>query len=91
MAFVLNLVALLVLYYVAPEAKQKFRWILPGAITSTVLLLLASYGFRIFLVNFGHYNKTYGSLATVIILMIWLYISGFLFLLGIFLLLILFS
>ncbi len=82
MAFVLNLVAILVLYYVAPEAKQKFRWILPGAITSTVLLLLASYGFRIFLVNFGHYNKTYGSLATVIILMIWLYISGFLFLLG---------
>ena len=82
MAFVLNLVALLVLYYVAPEAKQKFRWILPGAITSTLLLLLASYGFRIFLVNFGHYNKTYGSLATVIILMIWLYISGFLFLLG---------
>ncbi len=82
MAFVLNLVALLVLYYVAPEAKQKFRWILPGAITSTLLLLLASYGFRLFLVNFGHYNKTYGSLATVVILMIWLYISGFLFLLG---------
>ena len=82
MAFLLNLTALSVLYYMAPEARQKFRWILPGAITSTLLWLLASSGFRIFLRNFGHYNKTYGSLATVIILMMWLWISGLLFLLG---------
>ncbi len=82
MAFVLNLVALSILYYVAPEAKQRFRWILPGAFTSTLLWLLASSGFRLFLRNFGHYNKTYGSLATVVILMIWLWISGLLFLLG---------
>lgn len=82
MAFLLNLVALSVLYYVAPEAKQRFRWILPGAFTSTILWLLASSVFRVFLRNFGHYNKTYGSLATVVILMIWLWISGMLFLLG---------
>ncbi len=82
MAFVLNLVALSILYYVAPEAKQRFRWILPGAFTSTILWLLASSAFRVFLRNFGHYNKTYGSLATVVILMIWLWISGLLFLLG---------
>jgi membrane protein len=82
MAFILNLVALSVLYYVAPEAKQRFRWILPGAFTSTILWLLASSAFRLFLRNFGHYNKTYGSLATVVILMIWLWISGLLFLLG---------
>jgi len=82
MAFVLNLIALSVLYYVAPEAKQRFRWILPGAFTSTLLWLLASSAFRVFLRNFGHYNKTYGSLATVVILMIWLWISGLLFLLG---------
>jgi len=82
MAFVLNLLVLSILYYVAPEAKQRFRWILPGALTSTLLWLLASSGFRLFLRNFGHYNKTYGSLATVVILMIWLWISGLLFLLG---------
>ena len=82
MAFLLNLGALSLLYYVAPEAKQKFRWILPGAFTSTLLWLLASSAFRIFLRNFGQYNKTYGSLATVVILMIWLWISGLLFLLG---------
>ena len=82
MAFLLNLAALSILYYVAPEAKQKFRWIMPGALTSTILWLGASQAFRIFLGNFGQYNKTYGSLATVVILMIWLWISGLLFLLG---------
>ncbi len=82
MAFLLNLIALSVLYYVAPEAKQRFCWILPGAFTSTLLWLLASSAFRVFLRNFGHYNKTYGSLATVVILMMWLWISGLLFLLG---------
>jgi membrane protein len=82
MAFVLNLLALSILYYVAPEAKQRFRWILPGALTSTILWMLASSVFRIFLRNFGAYNKTYGSLAAVVILMIWLWISGLVFLLG---------
>ena len=82
MAFLLNLTALSVLYYIAPEAKQKFRWILPGAVTSTTLWFGASQVFRMFLANFGQYNKTYGSLATVVILMIWLWISGLLFLLG---------
>jgi len=82
MAFLLNLTALSVLYYVAPEAKQKFRWILPGALTATILWFGASSVFRIFLRNFGQYNKTYGSLATVVILMIWLWISGLVFLLG---------
>jgi membrane protein len=82
MAFLLNLAALSILYYVAPEAKQRFRWILPGALTSTILWFGASQVFRFFLQNFGQYNKTYGSLATVVILMIWLWISGLLFLLG---------
>jgi len=82
MAFLLNLTALAILYYIAPEAKQKFRWIMPGALTATVLWLLASGGFRIFLRNFGAYNKTYGSLAVVVILLVWLWISGLIFLLG---------
>ena len=82
MAFVLNLLALSTLYYFAPEARQKFRWIMPGALTSTILWMLASSAFRVFLRNFGAYNKTYGGLAAVIILMIWLWISGLVFLLG---------
>ncbi len=82
MAFMLNFFVVCVLYYVAPEAKQKFRWILPGAITSTILWFGASSAFRYFLGNFGNYNKTYGSLATLVVLLIWLWISGLLFLLG---------
>jgi len=82
MAFMLNLVALAVLYYIAPEAKQKFQWILPGAITATTLWMVASSVFRLFLRNFGQYNTTYGSVAALIILMIWLWISGLVFLLG---------
>lgn len=82
MAFVLNLLALSILYYIAPEAKQRFRWILPGAVTSTILWMAASSAFRYFLANFGAYNKTYGSLAALVILMAWLWLSGFVFLLG---------
>ena len=82
MAFVLNLMALSILYYAAPEARQKFLGILPGAFTSTILWMLASSAFRIFLRNFGTYNKTYGSLAALVILMVWLWISGLIFLLG---------
>jgi len=81
-AFVLNLLALSILYYIAPDTKQKFRWILPGAITAAVLWMVASQGFRYFLANFGQYNKTYGSLAAVVILMVWLWLSGLVFLLG---------
>ncbi|MFO7608466.1 MAG: YihY/virulence factor BrkB family protein [Candidatus Krumholzibacteriia bacterium] len=82
MAFVLNLLALSILYYIAPEAKQRFRWILPGALSSTILWMAASSAFRIFLRNFGTYNKTYGSLAALVILMMWLWLSGLVFLLG---------
>lgn len=82
MAFMLNLISLTTLYYFAPEARQKLLSILPGAITSTVLWMLASSVFRIFLRNFGTYNKTYGSLAALAVLMVWLWISGLIFLLG---------
>jgi membrane protein len=82
LAFVLNLAALAILYYYAPEARQRFRWILPGAVTAAVLWLGTSSLFRLFVRNFSSYNKFYGSLTAVIILMIWLWISGLIFLLG---------
>jgi membrane protein len=82
MAFVLNLVALSILYYIAPEAKQRFRWILPGAITATVLWMGASSGFRVFLRFFSNYDVTYGSLAGLVILLVWFWMSGLVFLLG---------
>lgn len=82
MAFGLTLVSLAILYYIAPEAKQRFRWILPGAFTAAVLWLGASSGFRVFLRNFNNYDVTYGSLAGLVILMVWFWLSGVVFLLG---------
>jgi membrane protein len=80
--FGLNLLTLALLYYFGPEARQAFRWILPGAVTSTVLWLGASSLFRLFVRNFGSYDATYGSLAAFVILMVWLWMSGLIFLLG---------
>jgi membrane protein len=82
MAFGLTLVSLSILYYIAPEAKQRFRWILPGAATGTLLWMGASSGFRFFLRNFGSYDMTYGSIAGLVILMVWFWLSGLVFLLG---------
>lgn len=82
MAFGLTLVSLSILYYIAPEAKQRFRWILPGAATGTLLWMVASSGFRYFLRNFGSYDVTYGSIAGLVILMVWFWLSGLVFLLG---------
>jgi len=82
LVFILTLTAMAILYFYAPEARQRFRWILPGAITSTVLWMAASSLFRVFVRNFAAYNKTYGSLAAVVILMWWLWFSGLIFLLG---------
>lgn len=82
LVLLLNLLALSILYHFAPEAKQRYVWVLPGTVTATLLWFGASSLFRLFLRNFGSYNLTYGSIATVIILMVWLWVSGFIFLLG---------
>lgn len=82
LVLLLNTLAISILYFFAPEAKQRYVWILPGTLTATVLWFGASQLFRLFVRNFGSYNVTYGSIAAFIILMIWLWLSGFIFLLG---------
>ena len=82
LAALLAFAALCILYYYAPEARQRFVHILPGAVTATVLWLVASAGFRLFVRNFGNYNATYGSLAAVEILLAFFWLTGFIFLLG---------
>jgi membrane protein len=70
------------LYWASPNARQGFRWITPGGIVAVVLWLIASAGFAVYVANFGSYNKTYGSLAAVIIFLVWLWISNIAILLG---------
>ncbi len=80
--FALNLLTLSILYYWGPEARQQFRWILPGAVTSTLLWIGASSLFRLFVRNFGSYEVTYGSITAVIVLMAYFWLLGLIFLLG---------
>jgi membrane protein len=73
---------LAVLYWASPNAKQGFRWISPGSIVAVLLWLLASGLFTVYLANFGHYNKVYGSIAAVVILLVWLWVSNIALLFG---------
>ena len=68
--------ALAVLNYYAPDAEQDWTWVSPGAVLGTVLWVIASLAFKLYLVNFADYNETYGSLGGVIVLMLWFYVSG---------------
>jgi membrane protein len=70
------------LYWASPNAKQGFRWVTPGGVLALLVWLIASAGFAVYVANFGSYNKTYGSLAGIIIFLVWLWISNVAILLG---------
>jgi membrane protein len=71
------------LYYAAPNVRQPgFRWITPGGVLALALWLAASAAFALFVANFGAYNATYGSIAGVIVFLVWLWISNLAILLG---------
>jgi membrane protein len=72
-----------ILYYATPNVKQpKFRWISIGAAIAIVIWVLASVAFAFYVANFGNYNKTYGSLAGVIVALLWLWITNLALLFG---------
>ena len=80
---VLVTAALAVLYRVAPDRDApKMRWVSVGAIAATVLWLIASIGFSIYVATFGNYAKTYGVFAGIIVLLFWLWITSYAILLG---------
>jgi membrane protein len=69
-------------YFLLPDVKQQFKFITPGSILGTLLWLLVTWGFGQYVSAFGSYNVTYGSIGSVIVLLTWLYLSGFIFLMG---------
>jgi membrane protein len=78
---VILIVALL--YYATPNIKQpRFRWVSVGAIVAIFIWLLASAAFGLYVANFSSYNKTYGSLAGVIVFLLWLWITNLALLFG---------
>jgi membrane protein len=76
LVFALVATAIGIIYYFAPDVDQDFVWITPGSLVATVLWLLGSLAFRIYVVNFGSYNETYGAIGGVMVLMLWLYLTG---------------
>ncbi|MFI9025615.1 YihY/virulence factor BrkB family protein [Streptomyces sp. NPDC053560] len=70
------------LYWAAPNVRRRFRWVTPGSLLAVVLWLVASGLFALYVANFSSYNKTYGSLAGIIIFLVWLWISNLAILLG---------
>ncbi|CAO5247049.1 membrane protein [Frankia sp. AgKG'84/4] len=80
---VLVSVMIALLYWSAPNVRVRgFRWLTPGTVLAVVLWLAASAGFAVYVANFGAYNKTYGTLAGVIVFLIWLWLSNLSVLLG---------
>ncbi len=71
------------LYRYGPHRERaQWRWVTPGSVLATVLWIAASYGFALYLSEFATYNKTYGSVGGIIILLMWLYLSAYIILLG---------
>jgi len=71
-----------ILYWASPNARHGFRLVSPGSVLAVALWLIASGLFALYVANFGSYNKVYGSLAAVIIFLIWMWISNTAILIG---------
>lgn len=70
------------LYYFAPAKKTGFKFFSPGSTLATLLFILTSLGFSAYVNNFGQYNKLYGSVGTLMVILIWLYLNSIAILIG---------
>ncbi|MFM7016862.1 MAG: YihY/virulence factor BrkB family protein [Bacteroidota bacterium] len=74
--------AISILYFFGPSKREKMKFVTAGSSLATFLLVATSLGFNYFVTNFGRYNKVYGSIGTLIIILIWLYINSLVMLIG---------
>lgn len=70
------------LYWLAPASKSEFRFFSPGSVIATLLFIITSLGFTTYVNNYGQYNKLYGSVGTLMILLLWLYLNSISLLIG---------
>lgn len=81
--FLVALFGLAVIYRYGPDRdRPQWRWTSPGAVIATLLWILGSIAFSFYVSSFGSYNQTYGAIAGVVVLMLWLYITALVVLLG---------
>jgi membrane protein len=80
--FLLIAFAVALIYYFAPDVEQEFAFLTPGSVTATLLWVIFSLGFKVYVSRFADYNATYGALGGVIVLLLWFYASGLALLIG---------
>jgi membrane protein len=78
----LLLLVISVIYKVAPNLDQPFRYVTPGSVTATVVWIVASLGFSAYAERFGNYGATYGSLAAIVVLLLYFFVSAAVLLFG---------
>jgi membrane protein len=78
--FVILMIA--ILYWASPNARQRFRWLSPGSLVAVAVWLISSGLFALYVANFAHYDRVYGSIAAAIIFLVWLWISNLALLFG---------
>jgi membrane protein len=75
-------VAISFLYYFAPAKRHDFRFITPGSTMATILFIITSLGFSAYVNSFGQYNKLYGWIGTLMVILVWLYLNSIALLIG---------
>jgi membrane protein len=81
-AGVLMMLVWALIYYFLPDVKQSFKFISPGSVVGVIVWLVASWGFSVYVRNFGSYDANYGALGGVIVMLLWMWISSQVILLG---------
>lgn len=74
--FLMVLTSFALTFAAGPDVNQAHRWVTPGSVFGAVIFMVTTYGFRLYVQNFAHYDLAYGSLGGVMMLMFWLYISS---------------
>ena len=81
-AFALVMLAIELIYYLAPNADTRWTWATPGSLVATSLWLLTSLGFKLYLSYFSNFTVVYGAIGSAIVLLLWFYFSGLAILIG---------
>ena len=81
-AVVFALIGIQLIYYLAPAGPRRWKWVTPGATLALGAWLVMSFALRIYVARFANYSATYGSIGGVILLMLWLYLTSVVFLIG---------
>ncbi|RAJ05261.1 membrane protein [Chitinophaga skermanii] len=70
------------IYRFGPATTKKWKYITPGAVVAAVSMIVVTLGFSFYVTNFGNYNKIYGSIGTILVLMLYIYLNSFILLIG---------